>query len=127
MLRNARGQAPTVLVVRDMGRAVFGAYCSEAWRQSPHYFGTGETFVFQLAPRAVAWHWWWRKMGHTHNDYFMWGEKGAVAVGGAGGYALRLDGDLARGVSRNSITFGNDSLASGEEFEVGAVEMWVLK
>ena len=34
-------------------RAVFGAYCSEPWRQTSRYFGTGETFVFQLQPRQV--------------------------------------------------------------------------
>jgi hypothetical protein len=126
LLRRGRGRAPTVLVVRDMRRHVFGAYCSEPWRVAPRYFGTGETFVFQLSPRAAAWHWWWRKMGHTQNDFFQWGEKGAIAVGGAGGYALWLDEELARGLSRGSTTFGNDSLASGEEFAVGAVELWAL-
>lgn len=41
-------------------------------------------------------------------------------------YALWLDQDLSRGLSRSCITFGNESLASQEEFEVGAVELWCL-
>ena len=30
------------------------------------------------------------------------------------------------GVSRSSTTFGNDCLASSEEFQIGAVELWGL-
>lgn len=41
-------------------------------------------------------------------------------------YALWLDADLTRGISRNSTTFGNASLAGEEEFAVGAVELWGL-
>lgn len=127
MLRNAREKSPTVLVVRDQGKYVFGAFCSEPWKLSPRYYGTGETFVFQLAPREVVWHWWWRKMNEAQNDFFMWGAHDAIAVGGAGGYALWLDNDLLQGISRNSLTFGNESLSSTEEFGVGAVEVWWLK
>jgi hypothetical protein len=41
-------------------------------------------------------------------------------------YALWLDSDLTSGISRNSTTFGNDSLAGAEEFLIGAVELWGL-
>jgi hypothetical protein len=51
--RRAAGQAATVLLVRDTGGYVFGAFCPEAWKPSPRFFGTGETFVFQLAPHKV--------------------------------------------------------------------------
>ncbi len=127
MLRNARNKSPTVLVVRDMGKAIFGAFCSEPWKVSTRYYGTGETFVFQLHPREAVWHWWWKKGAQQQNDYFMWGSQEAVAVGGAGGYALWLDSELSTGISRNSITFGNDSLSSSEEFRIGAVELWWLE
>jgi len=126
MLRNARGQSPTVLVVRDMGRSVFGAFCSEPWKLSPRYYGTGETFVFQVSPRQVAWHWWHKKMKECQNDFFMWTQSDAMAIGGTGGYAVWLDEELARGISRTSATFGNDSLSSSEEFRIGAVELWWL-
>lgn len=126
LLRKAKGKSPTVLVVRDMGRAVFGAYCSEPWHLASRYYGTGETFVFQLVPRQVVWHWWSRKMDVQQNDFFMWGSSEALAVGGAGGYALWLDAELSHGISRSSLTFGNDSLSSTEEFKIGAVELWWL-
>lgn len=127
MLRSAQGKAPTVLVVRDMEKAIFGAFCSEPWKLSSRYYGTGETFVFQLHPREVLWHWWWKKAAQQQNDFFMWGSREAVAVGGAGGYALWLDSELSSGISRNSITFGNDSLSTKEEFRIGAVELWWLE
>ena len=41
-------------------------------------------------------------------------------------YALWLDEELSRGISRTSATFGNDSLSSKEEFLIGAVELWWL-
>ena len=40
--------------LRALSRHVFGAYCSEPWKLSQRYYGTGETFVFQLEPRQVG-------------------------------------------------------------------------
>lgn len=126
LLRKSKGKHPTVLIVRDMSKNVFGAFCSESWRISSRYYGTGETFVFRVDPEPAVWHWWWKKSSEIQNDFFMWGSHDAIAVGGAGGYAMWLDRELSRGVSRCSTTFGNDSLSSSEEFRIGAVELWHL-
>jgi hypothetical protein len=48
LYRRAAGAAPTLLVVRDGGGGVFGAFSAEAWRVAPRFYGSGETFVFQL-------------------------------------------------------------------------------
>lgn len=40
-------RAGFVLVVRDAAGAVFGAYLTEAPRPQPHYFGTGECFLWR--------------------------------------------------------------------------------
>lgn len=37
--------------MKDVGGAVFGAYVSDAWRYNPRFYGTGETFVFQVRGR----------------------------------------------------------------------------
>jgi hypothetical protein len=135
LLRNGKGKHPTILVVRDMGRAVFGAFCSEPWRVNPQqrYYGTGETFVFRLQKQIgvverEAWPWWWKRMELERNDFFMLGGGGGggIGVGGAGGYAIWLDSELGSGISRGSGTFGNPALASSEEFKIGAVELWLL-
>jgi TLD len=39
---------PTLLVIRDMAGYVFGSFTSEGWRVATRFYGTGETFVFQL-------------------------------------------------------------------------------
>ena len=46
--RAGEQRGPCVLVVRDRGSAVFGCFTAEAWRVAPRYYGTGESFVFQL-------------------------------------------------------------------------------
>jgi hypothetical protein len=47
-MRKAVGAAPTVLLVRDGEGHVFGAYAPEPWRHATRFYGTGETFVFQV-------------------------------------------------------------------------------
>lgn len=38
--------ATTLLVVQDQRGTVFGGYCSEPWRISSGFYGTGENFLF---------------------------------------------------------------------------------
>ena len=48
LYRKAAGVVPTILLVKDSSDFIFGGYCSEAWKMGPRFYGTGETFVFQL-------------------------------------------------------------------------------
>ena len=54
--RRAAESAPCVLVVRDLQQHVFGSFTSESWRVAPRYYGTGESFVFQIqvCPQAAS-------------------------------------------------------------------------
>lgn len=47
-MRKAEKVAPSLLLVRDDKGCVFGAYVTEAWRYAPRFYGTGETYVFQV-------------------------------------------------------------------------------
>lgn len=40
--------ARSLLLVRDSNGYVFGAFTPEGWHVGTRFFGTGETFVFQL-------------------------------------------------------------------------------
>lgn len=141
LLRLAAGRSPTVLAVRDGAGRVFGAFCAEAWRVAPRYYGTGESFVFTAlpppgpssleeealsdgdappAPAVRAFRW------SGRNAYFQLGQWEAIAVGGGGAYALKLDGELARGASGRCDTFGSPCLASAEEFDIMHVDLWAL-
>ena len=52
LYRRAAAPAPPgaaqLLAVRDGGGHVFGVFASEALRAAPRFYGSGETFVFQL-------------------------------------------------------------------------------
>jgi hypothetical protein len=43
---NVRDRDNTVLLVKDSKGKVFGAYCSEAWKKTMHFYGLGESFIF---------------------------------------------------------------------------------
>ena len=47
----------TLLVVRDVDGHVFGGFASTPWHVSPHYFGTGECFLFSASPAFRCWPW----------------------------------------------------------------------
>lgn len=72
------------------------------------------------------WRWYQKRMTLARNDFFQFGTSDCLAMGGAPAYAFKLDGDLVYGRSGVSETFGNEMLASTEEFEIGRVELWGL-
>jgi hypothetical protein len=55
LYRKAAGVWPSLLVVQDGGGALFGCFGADAWKVGPRFYGTGETFVFQLQVRAGGW------------------------------------------------------------------------
>ncbi|KAF6140675.1 hypothetical protein GIB67_013968 [Kingdonia uniflora] len=57
------------------------------------------------------------------NRYFTLCSTDFLALGGGGHFALYLDGDLLRGSSSNSETFGNPCLAHTEDFDVKELEV----
>eukprot|EP00878_Enallax_costatus_P009539 GHUV01009969.1.p1 GENE.GHUV01009969.1~~GHUV01009969.1.p1 ORF type:complete len:543 (+),score=153.99 GHUV01009969.1:403-2031(+) len=124
LYRKAAGSPATVLVVRDTGGYVFGAFCTEPWKPSPRFFGTGETLVFQLEPHKVMFP--WKVKSALKNDFFMYAQQDSLGVGGLGAFAIWLDAELLQGSSGSCGTFGSPCLASREEFKVAAVELWAL-
>lgn len=124
LYRKAAGVSPTILVVREFGGYVFGAYCSEPWRIAPRFYGTGESFVFQIEPDTVYYP--WKREHKERNDFFMYGSISSIGVGGTGHFALSMDGELEYGHSGVCDTFGSPCLASSEEFKITTLELWLL-
>ncbi|WIA42767.1 hypothetical protein OEZ86_008708 [Tetradesmus obliquus] len=122
MMRKAEKVAPSLLLVRDAGGAVFGAYVTDAWRYAPRFYGTGESYVFQLEPQRLMWG--WVNTPTLRNDFFQYVSHEGIGVGGAGHWAISLDEELLRGSSGPCDTFASPCLASREEFEILAVELW---
>lgn len=44
-------QGPSVLVVEDQNRSVFGGFAPASWAVGPNFFGDDSSFLFTLAPR----------------------------------------------------------------------------
>ena len=114
-LEDVRG---TVVLMRDQGGKVFGAYCTEPWRTRAGYYGNGETFVFDFAPhfRRFAW--------TGDNSFFMMSSADALAAGGGTNFALFVDKQILNGTSGACSTFGSPRLSSTDQFQVGVFEVW---
>ena len=119
--------APSLLLVRDASGTVFGAYVTSPWAPGRRgYYGSGEAFVFTLAPGPPS-HWRWHadRCDVARNDFFQLARPTGLALGGGPRFAIALDADLARGTSGPCETFGSPGLAGqGDEFDVGRVEVW---
>ncbi|KAF6262460.1 TLD-domain-containing protein [Scenedesmus sp. NREL 46B-D3] len=134
MMRKAEKVAPSLLLVRDAGGAVFGAYVADAWRYATRFYGTGESYVFQVRARspsrnfvnfgAAARHVGLGQHPPLRNDFFQYVTHEGIGVGGAGHWAISLDEGLLHGSSGPCDTFASPCLASREEFEILAVELW---
>eukprot|EP00301_Raphidiophrys_heterophryoidea_P000037 c1001_g1_i2.p1 GENE.c1001_g1_i2~~c1001_g1_i2.p1 ORF type:complete len:241 (+),score=46.44 c1001_g1_i2:277-999(+) len=116
--RTTAFQGPNILVLRDQDNHIFGGFASSSWENNPKYYGTGESFVFQLQPKNKVYPW------SQKNEYFMISTLDAICMGGGGHYAFSLDNELLHGSSDTCETFGSPCLASASEFQCVALEVW---
>lgn len=136
LMRAAAHRSPSLLAIKDTHGHVCGAFVCEPWKVAPRYYGTGESFVFTSSPlvtggeivtepasapglvRIYKW--------SGRNAYFQLGHADALAVGGGKAYALKVDDDLAKGLSGDCDTFASPCLASAPEFEILHVDLWAF-
>ncbi|MED6245460.1 hypothetical protein ATANTOWER_003532 [Ataeniobius toweri] len=123
LYRNMANQdSPVLLVIKDMHKKVFGAFCSDPFRVSKYCYGTGETFLFSFNPDFQLYRW------SGENSYFVSGNLESLQIGGGGGgFALWLDADLYNGASFSCPTFHNAPLSTHEDFIVQDVEVWTVQ
>lgn len=124
---------PTILLIKTQEGDAFGAYCSESWstrlqRDSGHYFGTGETFLFSLKPKAIRYPWSEsvtdKRQSLSHSSQlFMTGTSSHIIIGSGNGSGIWLDEDLSRGKTERCDTFKNDPLARTKDFICSVVEV----
>jgi hypothetical protein len=102
-----------------MCRYIFGGYVAHAIENKQRYYGSGESFVFSLAPILQCYKW------TGVNDLFIVSNSQTIAMGGGGdGFSWQLDSELDTGVSAKSDTYGNECLSSNEFFKCLNVEVW---
>eukprot|EP00898_Chlorokybus_atmophyticus_P002764 jgi/Chlat1/3489/Chrsp23S03687 len=104
------------------GGAVFGGFAMGVrWEQHLHYRyqGSNDCFVFQQSPNTP------RIYPSTGlNRFYVLCESHALAFGGGGRFAFRVDSDLDEGSSGDCDTYGSECLAASAEFRVRRLEMW---
>jgi len=117
----AKIESPILVIIEDTQGNVFGAVTSCELRVSDSFYGTGESFLFQLNPALTVHSW------KGENSYFIQGNNDSLAFGaGDGRFGLWLDGDLNQGRSQTCKTFGNDPLSPDEDFWVKTLECWAF-
>ena len=139
LFRLGAAAAPNLLVVRTLagtdgdGAAVFGAFASDAWAPARAPFGTGECFLFRLAPppaESFAWSLKEAAEGGAADErgLFMLATREFLAMGAhseSTACGLKLSADLVSGSSEACSTFGNPPLAGvAGDFEVETVELF---
>jgi hypothetical protein len=78
--------------------------------------------ALQLEPQRLMWG--WVNTPALRNDFFQYVTHEGIGIGGAGHWAISLDEELLHGSSGPCDTFASPCLASREEFEIIAVELW---
>ncbi|KAL7747955.1 hypothetical protein RI367_006703 [Sorochytrium milnesiophthora] len=130
--QHATAQYPgaVVLVVRDKGGGVFGAYTSTPLALAPAFQSPSESFVFRLAP-ALSVH---APSGYNRN--FVYFNHGAATLPNGIGFGGQLDyfglwlgSDFIHGHSRAnpvSTTYNSPVLSSASDFVIDAVDCYVV-
>ncbi len=134
-----------LIVVKDDGDTVFGAFIADGIRQSRGrgYYGSGESCVLFISsqPILIVCRFLWRYSNTKLSVYKTTGRNDYIALcepdylsfgGGDGSYGLYVDKSLLEGSSARCLTFGNDVLCSpgrmraggAVPFECVGLEVW---
>jgi len=117
---------PTLVCIQDTDNNVFGALVSSPLVLSEHFYGTGETFLFQASPRFQVYNW------SGDNPHFARGNADSLTVGaGKGQFGLWLDSSLCQGRTQSCSTFNNQPLVPPScrpdgDFVVKTIECWAF-
>lgn len=120
-----KGINHSLVVVNTLQNEVFGGFVAEPWKNSLDYYGSGESFVFNIEKNyknSVSIYQW-----TYENMLFMWSTGDQVAMGGGeDGFAFVLDRDFFSGSSYRSATFQNKPFSRSDHFEIANVEVWAF-
>lgn len=122
MLQRCKTMTPTLFLIRDTANCVFGGFSRTPWSmQRDRYYGTAGSMVFTFKNGMIQ-----AYNGTNNNNYYCLTSEDSFAMGGGGNFAIYLDGDFLRGTSGQCATFESPCLASAEDFDCDAFEMYAL-
>ena len=119
---------PLLLLIETTDGNIFGAYLSKSLRnRSSHkFFGTGESFIFNLRPSAQVFPW---KESHE-NLQFIYADENFLAIGcSSGKFGIWIDRDLNQVISSPCDTFRNPSFIDNESgwSDIYCIEVYRFK
>lgn len=122
LYRKFQGESSSCLIIiEDTDGEVFGALVSCPIRESDHFYGTGESFLFTCRPTWHLYSW------SGDNQLFVRGTATDLVVGaGEGQFGIWLDSGLYKGRSQSCQTYQNEPLSHLGDFIVKSVECWTF-
>uniref|UniRef100_A0A023FB64 MTOR-associated protein MEAK7 n=1 Tax=Triatoma infestans TaxID=30076 RepID=A0A023FB64_TRIIF len=120
-------QGPTLIVIQDTNKYVFGAFASQSWNVNPNFYGNEDSFLFTLQPKMNN----FESSGYNKNyQYINTGQStlpNGLGMGGVHNYwGLFLNASFGSGlVSESCTTFKNyKRLAYDKEFTIDKLQVW---
>eukprot|EP01102_Stenamoeba_stenopodia_P004299 TRINITY_DN14621_c0_g1_i1.p1 TRINITY_DN14621_c0_g1~~TRINITY_DN14621_c0_g1_i1.p1 ORF type:complete len:570 (-),score=105.02 TRINITY_DN14621_c0_g1_i1:133-1842(-) len=115
----AAGHTHTIVMVRDDGGAVFGAFTTMTWKHQAGAYGTGESFLFSFKPTLHVYKW-----SSLNSLIQTASNEEGISVGGGKHFGLWISASFDRGSSGTCETFLNRCLATHDHFNVASIELW---
>lgn len=128
LFEKANESEPLLLIIETTDGNIFGTYLSRSLRNrtSRKFFGTGETFIFNLRPTAQIFSW-----NESHdNQQFIYADENFLAIGcSSGKFGIWIDRDLNQVVSSPCDTFRNPSFIENESgwSDIYCIELYRFK
>ncbi len=119
----------TILVIQTVDGAEYGCYCASEWKNTPSYYGSGESFIFSYENNNKINVYKWTGI----NTFFQYSNNEQIAMGGGGeGFGLLLKDDFDISESLPCETYGNSvSLdirnTNSTASKVCNVELWTFQ
>jgi len=115
-----------VFVLKTTTGDIFGGFCGQVFKITQvYYLGSEECFVFSLQPKRELY------KSANLNSFFLCCDTDYFSFGGGGeGEAIRINEDLATGVTYCSETFKNKPLTAeskDNQFKCAEFEAYTLK
>lgn len=111
---------PIVLVLTSDSGDRIGAYLPTPLKPSTHYYGSVDSFVFQLDPSFSTYKW------SKSNQYFISSTREELSIGGGGNSAIWVDGYFNKAFSGDCSTFNSPQLTKKPHFSISEVEVWKI-
>ncbi|EFA78561.1 WD-40 repeat-containing protein [Heterostelium album PN500] len=119
--RKMRNVPQSILLIKDNGGYIFGAFISDELKPKANFYGSGETFLFKLEPEFQVFKW------TKENDLFIYSSLEYISIGGGSMFGLWVDTDFLHGYSGPCETFNNTVLSFKNDFNPVVVEFWAIK